>query len=140
MRNQPLLRLSILAGCLLCQRTGPHVCQPREVSEYYTFTGMANYVVSQQKHIRFYNTVLEVTSVCSVEGTQQYYQIIFTIAPTYCNSRIKYDILVCKPITTEAIGKCLAFVKGEPSDQQWNVTYFSCTAPDRPDAVLSPRA
>nr|XP_054928872.1 uncharacterized protein LOC129385784 isoform X2 [Dermacentor andersoni] len=68
---------------------------------------------------------------------EKYYQIAFTIAPTYCNSRIKYDNQVCQPITTDAIGKCQAKVQGEPSDKQWNMTDFTCAPPDPSDTFSS---
>ncbi|KAL1481001.1 hypothetical protein MTO96_050558, partial [Rhipicephalus appendiculatus] len=102
----------------------------------YWYNIVADFVVSKQTNINFYNTVLSVERVCSSEEIDEYFELIFTIAPTYCNSRVKYDTTACKPVTTEPIGRCIAYVIGDPPDQPRNVTNFACVDPDEPDSTL----
>ncbi|KAL1481000.1 hypothetical protein MTO96_050558 [Rhipicephalus appendiculatus] len=71
----------------------------------YWYNIVADFVVSKQTNINFYNTVLSVERVCSSEEIDEYFELIFTIAPTYCNSRVKYDTTACKPVTTEVLAK-----------------------------------
>ncbi|XP_037499962.1 uncharacterized protein LOC119373973 [Rhipicephalus sanguineus] len=143
MRYQPLILLSIFHGEMLClektitKKTG--ICELRDVGDDYWYSIIADFVVSKQKNVNFYNTVLTVTRVCSSEEIDAYFELVFTIAPTYCNSRVKYDTRACTPVTMEAIGKCLAYVIGDPPDQPRNVTHFACVAPDEADTSLLPR-
>ncbi|KAK8781996.1 hypothetical protein V5799_016663 [Amblyomma americanum] len=60
----------------------------------------------------------------------KHYSIEFTIAPTYCNARIKYNSDVCKPIINRPIGLCNAVVHDKPWENWRNVTYFACIPPE----------
>uniref|UniRef100_A0A6G5A9N7 Putative cystatin n=1 Tax=Rhipicephalus microplus TaxID=6941 RepID=A0A6G5A9N7_RHIMP len=143
MAYQLAILLSIFYGEVLCigkhfktnaNQTG--ICRLRKMGSEYWYTIIADFVVSKQTNVSFYNAVLDVTMVCSSEEVDAFFELIFTIAPTYCNSRVPYDSRWCTPVTMEPIAKCIANVAGESPDKPRNVTQFACVAPEEPDSAL----
>ncbi|XP_077523756.1 cystatin-2-like isoform X2 [Amblyomma americanum] len=130
MSHTPLLPLVLLSAASSCWATAVGVWQTRGIRHDYNYLLMAQFALSQQKNIRFYNSVLELKNVQTMEYLGKHYSIEFTIAPTYCNARIKYNSDVCKPIINRPIGLCNAVVHDKPWENWRNVTYFACIPPE----------
>ncbi|XP_077523757.1 uncharacterized protein LOC144134798 isoform X3 [Amblyomma americanum] len=63
MSHTPLLPLVLLSAASSCWATAVGVWQTRGIRHDYNYLLMAQFALSQQKNIRFYNSVLELKNV-----------------------------------------------------------------------------